>query len=70
MQARHHPRGQHSSAAAEPRDMEAQPSAHWARCPRHPWMYVSVLVTADAQPWCIGDGDTLPGHWVTEKVAA
>ena len=26
----------------------------WSRCPRHPWLGVSVLVSPDGAPLCIG----------------
>ena len=41
----------------------------WARCPRHEWMYVSVIVVPDAPDWCVGDGHELHGHWLAEVAA-
>ena len=31
----------------------------WVRCPRHPWLQVSVLVVSNCSPLCMdGDGST------------
>lgn len=40
----------------------------WRRCPQHPVLILSVIVTPDSGPWCIGDAVTIPGHRV--EVAA
>lgn len=36
----------------------------WHRCPEHSDLVLSVLDVEDCQPWCVGDGDTVPGHWI------
>jgi hypothetical protein len=42
----------------------------WRRCPVHPVLAVSVIVTADSAPWCVG-GAEVHGHWLDpEQVTA
>ena len=41
----------------------------WRRCPVHPALAVSVIVIANAGPWCVG-ADEVNGHWVDEQVTA
>jgi len=42
----------------------------WRACPHHPQLVVSVIVTPDSAPWCVG-ADEVRGHWLdAEQVAA
>jgi len=42
----------------------------WSTCPRHAFLRVSVILIADAPPWCVGAAE-VHGHWVdSEQVAA
>ncbi len=42
----------------------------WRQCPEHPVLEISVLVTRDAAPWCVG-GAEIHGHWLDrEQVVA
>ncbi len=35
----------------------------WRGCPHHPQLVISVLVTRDSAPWCVG-GAEVHGHWL------
>lgn len=49
--------------------LERAPMAfEWRRCPRHPWLGVSVLITRTAEPRCILEDGT--AHPVALEPAA
>ncbi len=45
------------------------PMFEWRRCPEHPVLAVSVIVTRDAAPWCVG-GAEIHGHWLDREQGA
>ena len=45
-------------------------SFRWSRCDQHPYLVLSVIETLGAPGWCVGDGETISGHWVELEKAA
>jgi hypothetical protein len=45
------------------------PMFEWRQCPEHPVLAVSVIVIADAPPWCVG-GAEVHGHWLDPEMGA
>lgn len=64
--ARRRPSGADVHTAAADNDSTTSNTAMtfaWRQCDRHPWYGVSVIVTAEASPGCIGLPNAIRGHW-------